>query len=43
MLVIHHFGNKWVGWIHGVLLSSKALIFVNWSPTIEFALVGGLR
>ncbi|GJU04032.1 RNA-directed DNA polymerase, eukaryota [Tanacetum coccineum] len=30
------FGNKWRGWIQGCLLSSKASVLVNGSPTDEF-------
>ncbi|GKB10316.1 RNA-directed DNA polymerase, eukaryota, partial [Tanacetum coccineum] len=36
------FGNKWRGWIRGCLLSSKASILVNGSPTDEFHFHRGL-
>ncbi|GJY21255.1 RNA-directed DNA polymerase, eukaryota [Tanacetum coccineum] len=37
------FGNKWRGWIRGCLLSSKALVLVNGSPTDELHFHRGLR
>ncbi|GKA09496.1 RNA-directed DNA polymerase, eukaryota [Tanacetum coccineum] len=37
------FGNKWCGWIQGCLLSSKAPVLVNGSPTGEFTFHRGLR
>ncbi|GJV47630.1 putative gypsy type transposase [Tanacetum coccineum] len=36
------FGNKWRGWIQGCLLSSKAPVLVNRSPTDEFTFHRGL-
>ncbi|GKD62727.1 cysteine-rich receptor-like protein kinase [Tanacetum coccineum] len=37
------FGATWRGWIRGCLLSSKALVLVNGSPTEEFLFHRGLR
>nr|GEV95719.1 cysteine-rich receptor-like protein kinase [Tanacetum cinerariifolium] len=37
------FGNKWRGWIRGFLISSKASVLVNGSPTDEFSFHRGLN
>lgn len=42
---LHHmnFGDKWIMWIKAILRSTKIAVFVNGSPTSEFAPSGGLR
>ncbi|GJX63969.1 RNA-directed DNA polymerase, eukaryota, reverse transcriptase zinc-binding domain protein [Tanacetum coccineum] len=37
------FGDKWCGWIHSCLYSSKGLVIVNGSPTKEFQFHRGLK
>ncbi|GKA62581.1 RNA-directed DNA polymerase, eukaryota, partial [Tanacetum coccineum] len=37
------FGSKWRSWIRGSLISGKASILVNGSPTSEFQFHGGLK
>ncbi|GJV89187.1 RNA-directed DNA polymerase, eukaryota, reverse transcriptase zinc-binding domain protein [Tanacetum coccineum] len=37
------FGDRWCGWIHSCLRSSRGSIFVNGSPTKEFQFHKGLK
>lgn len=37
------FGNKWRMWIKGCLRSSRALVIINGSPTVEFEISKGVR
>ncbi|KAJ0806197.1 putative RNA-directed DNA polymerase [Helianthus annuus] len=37
------FGEKWCGWISGVLKSARASVLVNGSPTFEFGCSKGMR
>lgn len=37
------FGNKWRSWIRGCLLSARASVLVNGSPTAEFRITKGVR
>lgn len=37
------FSNKWRGWIHGCLTSSRTSVLVNGAPTEEFAITKGVR
>ncbi|GJY87143.1 RNA-directed DNA polymerase, eukaryota, partial [Tanacetum coccineum] len=43
VLISFGFGAKWVAWIRGCLLSSKASVLVNGSPTKEFQFFRGLK
>nr|GEX34076.1 RNA-directed DNA polymerase, eukaryota, reverse transcriptase zinc-binding domain protein [Tanacetum cinerariifolium] len=42
-LVKFGFGQKWCSWIKACLISSRALILLNGSPTSEFFINRGLR
>nr|GEU41504.1 reverse transcriptase domain, reverse transcriptase zinc-binding domain protein [Tanacetum cinerariifolium] len=43
ILVKLGFGQKWCSWIKACLISSRASILVNGSPTFEFSINRGLR
>lgn len=37
------FGDKWLGWMEGLVFSSSLSILVNGSPTKDFEVSKGLR
>ncbi|KAJ0923638.1 putative RNA-directed DNA polymerase [Helianthus annuus] len=38
-----NFPDKWIQWIHGILVSSRSSVLVNGSPTEEFQCFRGVR